>query len=332
MTLPITKQKKEVIHCFNEKFGARNAVPFDEFVDWSLYSHEIGYYRREKPRVGRNQHSDFYTSASIGSQWGELIVAACESILSREKVEDFTFVEIGVEYDEFALHEVEHPFADVQTLRLGDQITIPEKAIVFSNEWLDAQPFKRFRYLHKERKWIELGIAVENDSLREVILGPCEEEAIKDFSPSVENYQIDWPCGSQKALQKVLEYSNWVGLFLTFDYGYFEEILFHEKPKGTARAYQHHRLIDNLLHEVGESDLTCHLCWDLLERILISNGFSQVTVESQEAFLVKYSSKVIKNAFESSKSALDPKIQKLKELILPQYMGRKFQAFWGVRN
>ena len=50
-------------------------MPFDEYVKWALYDTNIGYYTREKQRVGKNEDSDFFTSTSLNSiVWGKLLI------------------------------------------------------------------------------------------------------------------------------------------------------------------------------------------------------------------------------------------------------------------
>ena len=48
-------------------------MPFDEYVKWALYDKEIGYYTREKQRVGKNVDSDFFTSSSFLTIFGNAL-------------------------------------------------------------------------------------------------------------------------------------------------------------------------------------------------------------------------------------------------------------------
>ena len=74
--MPTTNQKDNVILAFGKRLRNRGVMPFDEFIDFALYDEEIGYYTSQKQRVGRSESTDFFTSSSYGTLWGELIVDA----------------------------------------------------------------------------------------------------------------------------------------------------------------------------------------------------------------------------------------------------------------
>ena len=102
---------------------------------------------KKRKRVGSDRGTDFYTSRKLGRLWAELIISSCTKNSSgRKKLSEFVFVEIAAEPNQATLAGLDHPFASLETIHLNDPIQIPDRAIVFSNEWLDAQPFKRFRY------------------------------------------------------------------------------------------------------------------------------------------------------------------------------------------
>ena len=142
-------------------------MPYDEFINWALYDPKIGYYRSSKKRVGKDSENDFYTSTSLGSIWGELIVEASVRLLGKRNPSQFVFIEIGAEPNTSILDSVTHPFAESQTIRIGDKFEIAKQAIVYSNEWLDAQPFKRFKYSSKLGCWLEILVGLKNSQLVE---------------------------------------------------------------------------------------------------------------------------------------------------------------------
>ena len=78
---------------------------------------------------------------------------------------------------------------------------IPEKAIVFSNEWLDAQPFKRFRFDTESKQWQEIGVKLVGKIWTEENL-PINENATKITKISQRlqiPYTIDWTTGAEKS-------------------------------------------------------------------------------------------------------------------------------------
>lgn len=332
MTLPMTKLDFQLITSFRDKLGQKDAMPYDEFIEWALYDPRIGYYTKRKKRVGKANDSDFYTSTSFGRLWTELVLSAFMSLIGKNQIADYSFVEIAAEPDSCLLGSIEHPFKSHNVFRLGESIDIPSPCIVYSNEWLDAQPFKRFSYSGKKELWNELGVSLQNDCLKEVIL----ETSDQDIEPPLpvphgntkDGYLLDWPTGAEKALKQIIKDSKWKGLFLTFDYGLSMDSLLRESPAGTARAYKNHQVSNNLFQSPGEHDITCHLCWEILESLMKQSGFKEITIQSQESFLINHSSRVIKKIIEEKDSN---ETNALKELIHPLHMGQKFQALWGRR-
>ncbi|WP_236919219.1 hypothetical protein [Ereboglobus luteus] len=76
-------------------------MPFDRFMALALYDPELGYYRRDRKRVGRGEGTDFFTASTSGPVFGELICAAAEKLLREQDagadLRDYVFVEIGAE-------------------------------------------------------------------------------------------------------------------------------------------------------------------------------------------------------------------------------------------
>src|SRR5947208_17056047 len=110
---------------FREIFRARadpaGAMSFARFMELALYDPGVGYYRRDQPRVGYAPGTDFFTASTSGPIFGELVAAACVTLLGdRRDPHDYTFVEIGAETDAGVLAGVAHPFGAVRTIRLGE--------------------------------------------------------------------------------------------------------------------------------------------------------------------------------------------------------------------
>ena len=333
MILPMTKQKLEILKLFQKDFGQGKIIAFDEFIHWALYSQSVGYYRRKNERVGRSETSDFYTSTSMGSVWGEMILCACETLLYPQKVTDFTFYEIAAEPDSSALDGVVHKFKEAKTLRLGDKIEFSGPSIIYSNEWLDAQPFRRFKFDLSQNLWIEMGVSCNDEGIFEKKMKPASNSIAKMFkNPNSDGYTIDWPSGANKALEKIVSKKNWYGLFLTFDYGIDFSTMITSRPEGTARGYRNHKLINNILERIGEQDITCHLCWDSLKHILEQNEFFNISLERQESFFMKNASTLIEKIIANKGSGLNTKLLSIKELIHPQHLGSKFQALYAMRS
>ena len=333
MRVPQEIASNNLFNAFKQKILESEAVPYNEFMQWALYHPEFGYYQQNRQRVGKFAECDFYTSRSLGTLWGNLIISSCVDLIGSDQISNYSFVEIGAETGQKTLDGIsELPFSTVDTICLNKEITIPSQAVVFCNEWLDAQPFRRFSFSSSLGRWVELGVSFEKNKLIEVIFSDRVED-ISVLPPKAEDgYIIDWPSGSISALQSLITGSDWKGLFLTFDYGLPLQTILQDRPAGTARAYRNQKLSSDLLLTPGSQDLTCHLCWDVLEGELRQSGFEKVVLQTQESFLLNHAVKYIQNVFAQKKEGLDDNMLALRELIHPAHLGHGLQALWGIRT
>lgn len=334
MPTPKEKPTPAMLRALREAADPEDRLDYPTFVSTALYAPEVGYYASQRERVGRSSETDFYTARSLGPVFGRLVAAACENLLGPESARSATFVEIGAEPGSSTLDGVEHPFADVRVLRLGDPLTVSGNVVVFSNEWLDAQPFRRFRR-DADHGWVERGVFIgPQGALREIDLPEDSSTATPPALPeqAPPGYLLDLPTGAADALSALVS-QPWSGLFLTLDYGLPLRAFVEERPEGVARAYRRHRLSSDLLASPGEQDLTCHVCWNLLEEALRQHDFSEVKVERQETFFLHHAAKVCEAIVtQDAGGALSPERQSLLELLHPGNMGAKFQALSGLRK
>ncbi|NDH15821.1 MAG: hypothetical protein EBY48_01810 [Opitutae bacterium] len=330
MHLTTPKLSGEILQAFKDELEDRDSMPFDKFVDWALYHPKFGYYQKKKNRVGKGIENDFYTSTSLGSLWGELIVASSVNLLNVQDPKIYTFVEIAAEPSSSILTDVEHPFSNHVIIRLGDSIQIPGKSIVYSNEWLDAQPFKKFRFDGKASKWKEIFVGIKESQLMEIVEDVTDSFGCPLPIIAVDGYEIDWPTGSIQSLSSLLGQNNWSGVFLTFDYGLNLQTLVEDRPYGTARAYRNQKMYSELLEYPTDQDITCHLCWDILKEALNHSGFKNITLQTQESFLMRHAQQKIQNIFDHN-SPLSSKMLALRELIHPAHLGHGLQALSAIK-
>lgn len=312
---------------------------FDTFMRLALYDPALGYYRRERARVGRDRASDFYTATSLGPIFGELVAAAAAKLLRTAGLDPtaHTFVEIGAEPSGGVLAGVAaHPFAGTRAIRVGETVVLAGPCVVFSNELFDAQPLRRF--VRRSEAWHELGVALApgGDALREADLGPAPAEATEFLPPlaeTPEGYVFDAP-REAAALAAQIAAEPWHGLFIAFDYGKRFAELAHSVPAGTARAYHRHTQSNDLLAHPGEQDLTAHVCWDWLLEALRPRAPEDrpPEVRSQEAFFVHHAGDAIAAAMaRGAPSLADPRRRALLHLLHPGQMGQKFQVLHALK-
>ena len=331
MTLPTPKAPAKTINAFKTALGNRNFMTFDAFVSWALYNVPYGYYARSRQRVGKHKQSDFYTSSVLGSLWAELVVESCVDLLGNQNLLDFTFVEIAAEPGNSLLEKTDHPFGDQKVLRLGDSIKLSGKVVVYSNEWLDAQPFRHFRFSYDKKDWVETGVTLSGDQLVEVEIDLPEKHNLNLPPNGKPGDLFDWPSGARHTMDSLFSDQSWDGLFLTFDYGLPLDVLLHHRPQGTARAYYRHTMNNDLLAIPCEQDLTCHLCWDDLLECMKENSFFDIGLKTQESFFLSHATKRIKKEFEKESKSHDSQMQTIKEILHPAHLGHGMYALWGKR-
>lgn len=303
-------------------------MTFAEFMALALYHPELGYYRRDRPRVGYGPGTDFFTSSTSGAIFGELVAAASCGLLGSADPGEYTFVEIGAEPNGGVLATVRHPFRGSRVIPVGEPPGLRGRCVVFSNELFDAQPFRRFVF--RDGAWREIAVTLRGDELAEIAI-PLASPVSPLPRAAPEGYVIDAPLAAT-ALMDTLAAEPWTGVLIAADYGKPWAELIETTPAGTARAYLNHTQSNDLLARPGEQDLTCHICWDWLIDVLGRRGFGATTVESQEAFFVRHAGEFIARTIAAEAAQFSQRKLSLLQLLHPSHLGQKFQILHGVRN
>ena len=307
--------------------GPAGVLRFDRFMELALYHPAVGYYRSDRPRVGYGPGTDFFTATTSGAIFGELIIAACRSLLPAGELARHTFIEIGAEPGQGVIQGLPHPFAGARTIIHGDPIELAGDCIVFSNELFDAQPFRRF--VGRDGRWQEIAVALRDGRLSEITV---QADLLPPELPAgvTEGYVIDAPLESVQLLRRIAA-QPWSGLFIACDYGKSWAELTEATPAGTARAYHAHVQGNDLLAQPGEQDLTCHVCWDWLVAALAENGFREPVVESHESFFIHRASDFISTVVQEEAARFSPRKMSLMQLLHPAHLGQKFQVLHARR-
>lgn len=324
---PTNANRASFPEVFRAQAGPAGVLRFDRFMELALYHPAVGYYRSDRPRVGYGPGTDFFTATTSGAIFGELIIAACRSLLPAGELARHTFIEIGAEPGQGVIQGLPHPFAGARTIIHGDPIELAGDCIVFSNELFDAQPFRRF--VGRDGRWQEIAVALRDGRLSEITV---QADLLPPELPAgvTEGYVIDAPLESVQLLRRIAA-QPWSGLFIACDYGKSWAELTEATPAGTARAYHAHVQGNDLLAQPGEQDLTCHVCWDWLVAALAENGFREPVVESHESFFIHRASDFISTVVQEEAARFSPRKMSLMQLLHPAHLGQKFQVLHACR-
>jgi len=307
------------------------ALRLDRFIEKALYAEPDGYYCAQRERIGRSPNTDFYTAPSLGRVFRKLLVAACQSCFPHLS-EDSLLIEVGPEGEPWP-PEGKLPYRGPISLKRNQELSKihggHQEIILFANEILDAQPFRRFRSTGKS--WEEAFLIPHSPETHdwEYTFQPAEEKL--PFPQCPEGYVVDWPQAAEEVLRNWLE-TPWAGGMVLFDYGKSTQELFTACPEGTGRAYFQHQSRNNLLTNPGQQDITAHVWWDPLIDILKEYQFESIQLESQESFFLTKATKTVESIVTANPGKFDPERQTLKELIHPSIMGQRFQVLHGYRR
>jgi SAM-dependent MidA family methyltransferase len=257
-------------------------IPFEDFMRRALYDPERGYYARRITGVGRR--GDFTTAPMLSQAPARAIAAWASRALRETDCRDL--IEIGPGEGNLAAAVIKHlpwhvrwrtrlhlvetsaPLAELQKRLFGNRAVwhaspaaalaaCDGRAVLFSNELVDAFPVRRFQ--KTPDGWRELAVSFEPDGkIAESLLPPAP---LPDSSGFSENHRPgQW-------IEVHDSYRHWLtcwlpqwqaGRLLTIDYGATADALYHRRPHGTLRAYLLHQRLEGpaIYQNMGRQDLT----------------------------------------------------------------------------
>lgn len=292
-------------------------ISYHDYMDAVLYTPNIGYYVREKEKIG--SRGDFYTSGNVGDAFGRSLARWFVHLIKMCGVSP-RIIEVGagdgkLAYDILVfIKEMEPLLWDsltyimvdgspyhrkIQQERVGMfkqavSVASLEKwtkvnGVVFSNELFDALP------VHVIEKYkgalVEVFVAEKEGDLVEV-REPLVNPGILSYLTE-RNITLNEKQRYEVPLKMVQEYENIIshidsGMLLTIDYGYTEREW--KEPthlQGSLRGYYQHEMIKDPLMYPGDMDLTTHIHFDTLIEIGKRKGFSNQGLFLQNEFLIK---------------------------------------------
>jgi SAM-dependent MidA family methyltransferase len=287
----------------------------------ALYDPEAGYYTARVARVGRE--GDFSTSATLSDSLGCAIAAwlraeavhlrfrrpelielgAGDGSLARAVLRRlgwrarfssrYHIVEISTKLREVQRERLEgygvfwHPDVETAVKAAGG------KAVLFSNEFVDAFPCRRF--VRGDDGWREIFFCHENGTWHEW------SYKVTDLPDSSALHGWATPMRKGQRVEVHESYGRWLrdlgqlldcGSLLTVDYGGSPREVYHRRPEGTLRAYAHHQRLTGLdvYRRPGHQDLTADVNFDDLKRWGAAAGLAPVAFVTQQQFLLTWGS------------------------------------------
>ena len=261
---------------------AASPIPFEEFMRRALHDPQHGYYARRITSIGRR--GDFTTAPMLSPAPAKAIASWAVRTLHQSGCRDL--IEIGPGSGQLAaavrqhlpwlvrrrtrLHLVETspPLEKLQRGLLGRQArwhaspaaalaACAGRAVIFSNELVDAFPVRRFQ--QGPDGWRELAVSFEADGqVRESLLAPAP-------LPESSGFSVLHPPGQWIEVHHSyhLWLTGWLphwnaGSMLTLDYGATAEALYQRRPQGSLRAYLMQQRLEGpaIYQNPGRQDLT----------------------------------------------------------------------------
>ena len=284
---------------------------FDRFLERVLYAHEHGYYSRRDLQFGRL--GDFYTSPHVHFFFAEILseqflqvwewmgspgrfvllemgpgdatlaFQLLDSILRRFRRFSRSVRYIGLEVSatlaERQRRKLER-FDRAEIICRGPSFSPiePFQGCIFSNEFFDALPFRRFRKAGDA--WLEWIVEISREGIR-AEWEPTGWQGVSAASvPSTSI--LEW----REAFESFYDFASAVlkgGMMLHLDYGDGRQAL---NPEGTMRTFQRHRMGDDPFVSLGEQDITASVDFSHLLDLGRKHRF-QNRLMSQREYLIE---------------------------------------------
>jgi SAM-dependent MidA family methyltransferase len=348
-----------------ERIRRCGPITFKDWMEAALYDPVSGYYCADRQRWGRE--GDYRTSPERSPLFAATF-ARYFARLHRElgKPATWAIVEFGCGAGHFAegvLRALETRFPEVfdattylaleqnkaATLAVSERLSsfgervsvrtsaeLPsiENGIVFSNELFDAFPVHRVTMSKGDWQEFYVGLDPASESFQWIV-GPLSTTRIAESLMSRPVQLFDGAIVELNlAIEDFLTQATQClrsGYVVTVDYGYqsYEARGFEEQTRGTLRAFRRHQLVDDVLADPGEQDLTTTIDWSFVNRIGERQGLQLVKFERQDLFLLKTGFleelEALVGAAHSEAERQQLRAQS-REMILPNGMAASFQV------
>ncbi|MDN4074737.1 SAM-dependent methyltransferase [Fictibacillus terranigra] len=294
------------------------AISYSDYMSLALYTPQLGYYQKEREKIGRN--GDFYTSSAasevFGAVWADVFYrvfqeqqlpfAVCEigagdgrfakSVLNEWKAKGYPPLEyIAVESSPSHTRKIkdrfyEGPVTHFDSIDAMRAVRSSFQGILFANELLDAMPVD---VVKKEvHGMAEIMVSIDNKGNLMELEKPLQNTELLMW---IDEHIGDLSIG--QTIEIPLAMTNWLtalygwvedGAVIFVDYGYTrQEWRMPQLLNGSLRGYYRHQQINDPLKFPGEMDLTSHIHWDCVKAMGEKAGFRAACFQGQSSFLLE---------------------------------------------
>lgn len=316
---------------------------------------EHGYYKRNADPLGKD--GDFTTSPEISQMFGELIgMWAVDQYRKLNYPLEFALCEIGpgrgtlmadalrgtakisksLTQAKLYLCETNPLLRDKQKIVLKnyapawieDLKQLPNLPVIFiANEFFDALPVEQV--IHDGKQWHTRKIGYNNDNKNFHFMAAAENfdpAPIADMLPPDDPMAGDIfeysPESWRWANQMIHQIRTYGGSALIIDYGHLQS-----GYGDTFQAVMKHEKIDPLAHP-GDADLTCHVDFSALRKIVKKSGLHVHDYTTQGEFLKRCGIETrLQQLMKAATPAQQESLQSgMHRLTLPSQMGSLFKV------
>lgn len=341
------------------------ALPFDRYMELSLYAPGLGYYQNAGYKIGAG--GDFTTAPEISPYFSRCLARQCAQVL--EELGQGSILELGAGSgvmaadilaeletmgclpEQYAILDLSGYLQQRQQQALAQRVPhllervswlrqLPEagfNGVVLGNELLDAMPVHRFRKsdcgLQEQFVIEQQGVFVSQWRIASTELQVAVEAIEQQYGTLEEGYESEinlrlrpW----MKLLGQVLQQ----GVLLLIDYGYPGAAYYHpERHMGTLICHFQHTAHADPLILSGLQDITASVDFSAVASAGMDAGLEFAGYTTQANFLLGC-------GLDQLLGQLDPEqsdhyvaaLQGVKQITLPSEMGERFQAIALTRN
>ncbi len=332
------------------------AMPFSRYMSQCLYAPGLGYYSAGAAKFGAV--GDFVTAPELGSVFARALALAIQPLLAADSKAQI--VELGAGSGQLAVAILQalagyglrpqYCIFDVSAdLRQRQRNLLEQAALLQQVSWLDQPPAEPWSGVLLANEVIDalpveaFEIGPDGSPLRRAVgYDPeqglhwthCEwqdnllqvlEQRLEGLSlaSGYRSELLPYPQAWLRSLTSTLRQ----GLALFVDYGFpRHEYYLPERSEGTLMCHYRHHADGNPLQWPGLKDITASVDFTALAEAGVAEGFSLQCYTTQARFLLASD---LPQLLAGSESLPEPQrlrlMSEIKQLMLPQAMGERFQ-------